>query len=144
MLNQTEAQSRVRILAAIISIFPSLAFAEANGIVVFFAIAGIPILLALMGVAMLIPIPSKKGKQSSANSEVVENGGNNENGLKNKSTVLKVLGQLISIVKFVVGIYLALLPITIFPNSTAVLVANVSLVALIMLFRIKVYLSDRQ
>jgi hypothetical protein len=141
MLNQTEAQSRVRILAAIIFIFPSLAFAEANGIVVFFAIAGIPILLALMGVAMLIPIP---GKKSSANSEVVESGGNNENGLKNKSTVLKFLGQLISIVKFVVGIYLALLPITLFPNSTVVLVANVSLVALILLFRIKVYLSDRQ
>jgi hypothetical protein len=133
----------MRTFAIVISTFPSLAFAEANGVVVFLLIAGIPILLALIGLSILSRAPGKKNIQNDDISEIVGQD-STVNGHNNKLTFLKIIRLLINIIKYVVGIYLALLPITIFPNSTGLHVANISIVAVILLYRIKVYFSDKQ
>ena len=138
-----EAITKVILRATTLLFFPSLAFAaEANGLIVFLAIAGIPLLLALVGFSLLGSglKKSSKGIQQPEASETK----NYENGQSNKSSLFKVIGLLVNIIKLVVGLYLAFLPMQIFPNSTEVLVVNILVVALILMFRIRVYWRDRK
>lgn len=129
--------------ATILLLLPSLAFAaEANGIIVFLAIAGIPLLLALVGFSLL-GSGLKKSTKSIQHPEASETN-NYENVQGNKASISKAFGLLVNAIKLVVGLYLALLPMQIFPNSTEVLVINILVVALIVLFRIWVYWRDRK
>lgn len=121
-------------------LLPSVVYAaEANGLVVFVAIAGIPIAIAIIALVALITLPTKQ-KNKLENPEI---GGSVTSNTK-KGRLRTAISFTISAFIYLVTIYLCFIPTLIFPRSNAVLIINISIVGFIIFVKIISYLNSRK
>ena len=120
-------------------LFPSVAYAEANGLVVFFAIAGIPIAITIIALIVLVSLPTKK-KNKEENPEIEKPVTLNVN----KNPIKKAINFIISAFVYSIIIYLCFIPTFIFPRSNGVFIVNVSIVGFVIIIKVISYFKSRK
>ena len=128
-----------RFILLLLLLYSTSVFAEANGLLVFFAIAGLPLLLAL---AAIIALFTLGGSSSSKSTREVATKTDNPSTKEHKAN--NYLEKVSLFIAYAFAIYLSFIPTYIFPNNTNVLIFNTLIVGAAVALKVSNHIDNNK